>query len=93
MTVYGRTKTARPLSLSQTALGMPGVATLLMIVILLTGCERWEGSATMEQAGKELNETLPTVSENDTEQTITENANFREIFFSIWPMYRPRPQL
>ena len=43
----------------------------------------------MTQVGAELNEVLPTVSEQDTAQSIAENATFREVFFAIGPEYAP----
>lgn len=67
----------------------------LVLVLLVTlgflssGCALSAGSATVTQIGNELNEVLPTVSEADTEQSIDENATFREVFFSIFPQFRP----
>ena len=62
---------------------------LVMIGILSSGCATSAGSETVRQIGNELNEVLPTVSEDDTEQTIAENATFREVFFAVFPELRP----
>lgn len=68
---------------------MRAAALMLIPVLLTTACDPSMGSETMRTAGAELNDVLPTVSVQDTEQTKIENATFREVFFTIWPEYRP----
>ena len=65
------------------------LALLVILGALSSGCAPSAGSATVTQIGNELNEVLPTVSEADTDQTIDENATFREVFFAIFPQFRP----
>lgn len=65
------------------------IGLLLTAVLLQSACDPSGGSATVKRIGDELNEVLPTVSVEDTEQTKSENATFREVFFSIWPRFRP----
>ena len=89
MTENAKTKTESGRGTSQSGHAMHVLGPLVIGAILLTGCARWEGSETMAQAGAELNEVLPTVSEQDTMQSIAENATFREVFFAIWPEYAP----
>lgn len=64
-------------------------ALMLTSGLLLSACDPLVGSETVRQIGEELNASLPTVSIHDTEQTKAENATFREVFFSIWPRFRP----
>ena len=71
------------------ARGMPAFVIAVTSAILLTGCGNSAGSETIRQIGNELNEVLPAVSKSDTEQTIRENVTFREVFFSIYPQFRP----
>lgn len=83
-------KMPRPHRMSAKQRAPLALALTLMIALLTSGCVGSGGSATVAQVGAELNEVLPTVSVNDTEQTKSENADFREVFFSIYPLYRPK---
>lgn len=74
---------------SRTGRGTPVPALLATLGILLSACAPRAGSETMIQIGAELNEVMPTVSVEDTEQTIEENATFREVFFAIFPGLAP----
>lgn len=67
------------------------VAGLLLIVALsTTACGEPGGSGkTIRTIGDELNASLPTVSPRDTLRTREENADFREVFFGLFPWLRP----
>jgi hypothetical protein len=82
-------KTAKAQSKSQMLRAVLVLVLLATLGILSSGCARSAGSETVRQIGNELNEVLPTVSEEDTTQSIEENATFREVFFSIFPQFRP----
>ncbi len=82
-------KTASQRDRSQMLRAALVIALLVILGALSSGCAGSAGSETVTQIGNELNEVLPTVSEQDTEQTIDENATFREVFFSIFPQFRP----
>ncbi len=89
MTRSGRPKISKPQPAWQTLHGMLAIALLATLAMLSSGCARSAGSATIDQIGAELNAVLPTVSARDTERTISENATFREVFFSLFPQFRP----
>lgn len=84
-----RPKTGRPRGASQMMRALLVLVLLVILGILSSGCTLSAGSATTNQIGAELYEVLPTVSKADTEQTIAENATFREVFFAIFPKFRP----
>lgn len=84
-----RPKTEKPQGVSQMMRALLVLVLLVILGILSSGCAISAGSATTNQIGNELNEVLPTVSAADTEQTIAENATFREVFFAIFPQFRP----
>jgi len=78
-----------PPRVSRTQRAMLVLVLLVIIGALSSGCASSAGSETVRQIGNELNEVLPTVSEDDTDQTIDENATFREVFYAIFPQFRP----
>ena len=84
-----KTKTESRLRPYRKARATLGCVIVMTGAILLSGCDPWAGSETVRQIGSELNEVLPTVAEDDTEQSIRENVTFREVFFSIFPQFRP----
>ena len=84
-----QTQTAVRQGVSQRTPGRLAVALTLILGMLMSGCAPSAGSETIRRIGEELNESLPTVSVHDTEQTRRENARFREVFFAVFPWLRP----
>lgn len=89
MNVSANSKTSTPPAKSAKRRGMLAAGLLMTSAILLTGCADLAASVTVGQIGAELNEVLPTVVASDDKQTISENADFREVFFAIFPQFRP----